>query len=152
MIRGNDGKIRFEISDENAKIKLWNDAEYEKRSAIYEAEVMHDLELLRMQLAYSLLLKKGGKLNSVFSDFYDYLKKNDEDEIKLSNRGKAGIYDPYLERGDFSYVIDEAVDLRRKYEEIVLSSVVEDYQEGERDFSEKKGLVVEGIKEKKRFQ
>ncbi len=152
MIRGNDGKIRFEISDENAKIKLWNDAEYEKRSAIYEAEVMHDLELLRMQLAYSLLLKKGGKLNSVFSDFYDYLKKNDEDEIKLSNRGKAGIYDPYLERGDFSYVIDEAVDLRRKYEEIVLSSIVEDYQDGERDFSEKKGLVVEGIKEKKRFQ
>lgn len=152
IARGSDGKLRFEISDEKARIKLWDDEEYNKRTAVYQNEVMHDLELLKMQLAYSLTMKKGGSLNSVFSDFYNYLKKNDEDAIVLGKNVSAKGKDLYVERENFSSVIDEAVELRREFEEIVLSSIIEDFYEGRNDVvGEEKGLVMEGIKEKKRF-
>ena len=149
FIRGKDGKLRFEISDEDAKLKLWENYEYEDSASIFQRELIHDLELLQAQIAYFLKPKKRNVHNTIYQDFYQYLKDHDSQFEDFNKEGD--FYDPYINLPQWLKVIDEGIELRREHEELLLSSIWDDYEKGLRDFDEEGGLFVQGVNEKKRF-
>ena len=149
LVRGSDGAVRTILSDEDAKLKLWEDDEYEKYANIYQKELIHDLELLQAQLVYGLSLGKGKTYNTLYQDFYKYLKEHDNEFEKLELKNELD--DPYIKAPNWDKIIDEGVALRREQEELLLGQLWTDYQNGVRDFNEEDGKVIEGIKEQKRF-
>lgn len=150
LFRGSDDELRFEISDVDAKLKLFENENYEERANIYQREIIHDLELMKSHLAYKLNKRKGNDFNVLYEDFYKYLKEHDNEieNVEL----KRHYDDPYMIRYEWDKIIDEGVLLRRENEEMLLADLWDDYQNGLRDFGEEEGKVIEGIKEAKRFE
>ncbi len=149
LIRGSDGELRFEINDDNAKLKLWENMDYEEQAAVYHREIIHDLELMKSHLAYMLSRGKGSDFDALYQDFYKYLQEHDSEFEKLEI--KREFDDPYLMSFEWEEILDEGILLRRENEEIAMADLWEEYQNGVRDFNEEDGKVIEGIKEKKRF-
>ncbi|MBR5599034.1 MAG: hypothetical protein IKW39_03240 [Alphaproteobacteria bacterium] len=149
FVRGDDGKIRGEISSNDVRLKILNTQNFESDEAIYQGEIIKDLEVLQQRLAYSLISRNASSYVSLFRDFYDYLKSLD-DEFGEFKVGQNGEY-PILNRMDFQNVRDEKLEVRRRYEDILLENIYEDYKNGETDFSDEEIKYIEGVKEKERF-
>ncbi len=149
LVRGSDGLIRQDIDEGQARIKLWDNYDYEDSAKSYQKNLLHDLELLKTELAYSLSPNAKLFQDDYFLDFYNYLKENDSQFEKLEEKGD--FYDPYSQIPDWQNVIDEGISLRRMYEESLLSDLIDSYESGKRDFSDEEGKTIEGIKEKRRY-
>lgn len=149
FVRGSDGVVRQDVFYGDARIKLWDNYDYENYAKSYQKSVLHDLELLKTELAYSLSPNAKLFQDDYFLDFYNYLKENDSLFEKLEVKGDFD--DPFTNVPDWQNVVDEAISMRRMYEESVLSDLFDSYESGRRDFNEQEGKTIEGIKEKKRY-
>ena len=85
-IRGSDGKLRFEISDKEAKFKLFDTKDFEKKYSRYRKKIVYELNLLQRQMANTLMGNKGTKYASISSDYLDYLRKNEDKLEKLETK------------------------------------------------------------------
>ncbi len=149
-MRGSDGKIRIEINSDEAKLKLFGKKDKRvKNSEVFENEIVRDLEELKRNLAYSLISRENDSYSGVFKDFYEYLRKNRKEVDKQSVK-KSGNF-KHLNRRDFDNVIDESIRVRRKYEEILLDNVYENFKKGKNNFSQDDIKYLRGKSEAERF-
>ena len=71
FVRGSDGVVRQDVFYGDARIKLWDNYDYENYAKSYQKSVLHDLELLKTELAYSLSPNAKLFQDDYFLDFSD---------------------------------------------------------------------------------
>ena len=123
--RGSDGKMRFEIDDEKAKLKLWDNVDREMDVNIYKNELIHDLELMAMQYAYLLRPYNKKNYESYYNDFYKFLEANDYRFVQF-DRDK--FIDLGISQGEDFSLIDDMVQKRRDFEELYMAELWNKYQ------------------------
>lgn len=144
---GSDGKMRFEISDRDAKLKLWSPDKISEQAEMLLSKEMADLEDIKAQLAVVLQKTSQGAYADYYKQFWAYLSAEN-----IDNSWYEGIADPMFNRPDYYQVISDADEVKRAIESVYLDELWADYQERKRDFTPEEYQMVRSIYENRRFQ
>lgn len=144
---GDDGKMRFEISDREAKLKLWEPDKISAEAERLLSKEMADLEEIKAQVATTLQKTANGLYADYYKQFWAYMN-----EQNLDNSWYENINDPLFNKPDFYQVIDDADEVNRVMQSIYLDNLWQDYVERKRDFTPEEYQLVRGIWENRRFQ
>lgn len=143
--RGADGKMRREISDKNAKIKLWDTDKLEELGATRLRRSLAELESVRAHLAASLEKSLDGSFGDYYQEFLKYL-----DENKPKEPWDKQSADPLNSTHYAFEIIDDITYQRRMLEDMGIENLLKKYKEGGHDFNDEETQTIWGALEKKR--
>ena len=143
--KGVDHKMRFEISDKEARLKLWEPDEIAVASEKLFSKEMNELNEVKAKTAAFLNKATNTVYADYYQEFWDYLKEKVEMDYALNDTQGNG----YV--ADYYKVIDEAEDLRRAVETKKLEKLLEDYQLCKRDFTDEEYETIRALLESERY-
>ena len=143
---GSDGKMRFEISDDKAKLKLWKPSDLDLYTEKLFSTEINELNEIKAKTADELKSSSGGIYAGYFKEFWDFL----DDKVRTDLTLSEAINDTDYAR-DYYQVLDEADLIKREAETAYIKNLWEDYQAHNRDFNEEEYNTVRGILENRRY-
>jgi len=142
---GVDNKMRFEISDKEARLKLWSPDELTVASEKLFSKEINELNEIKAKTAAFLDKYTGSMFADYYKEFWEYLKTRVNTKYVLDDSSEKGYVTDYYK------VLDEANLIKREIEAEYLDKLWDKFVHTERDFSEEEYKDIRMMWESRRY-